>query len=146
MWKKFFFTGIILVMFIAGIVLFYGNRKRKADTSFDEEKNIVVEETEELSKYVTDACLDEWEDYASYVEEEMKETASSVSDEDRVYIVKLNNNIIEVYYLSDNNEEILYKTTDIWAKYLPKEDVENLQNGIKVKGVEKLNQLLEDFE
>ena len=36
--------------------------------------------------------------------------------------------------------------TDISIQYLEKEDVEKLKQGIEVKGMQDLNQVLEDFE
>ena len=46
----------------------------------------------------------------------------------------------------NKNEEILYKVTEISTQYLEKEDVEKLIIGVEVKGLQELNQLLEDFE
>lgn len=146
MWKKVFLSISIVVFFAVGISIYNSNTKGKAKEQLENNQNIVVDEKEELSKYVTDECIDEWEDYATYVEEEIKETGSLVLEEDRIYILRLKNDIIEVYYLSDNNEEILYKTTEISAKYLPEEDAKNLEKGIRVEGIESLNKLLEDFE
>ena len=145
MWKKVFVLVSIVILFVVGISI-YNNAKGKAKEQLYNNKNIVIDEKEELSKYVTDDCINEWEDYATYVEEEVKETGSLVFDKERIYILRLKNDIIEVYYLDDNNQEILYKTTEISAKYLPEEDVKKIEKGIRVEGIEKLNQLLEDFE
>ena len=145
MWKKVFVLVSIVILFAVGISI-YNNAKGKAKEQLDNNKNIVIDEKEELSKYVTDDCINEWEDYAAYVEEEVKETGSFVFDKERIYVLRLKNDIIEVYYLDDNNQEILYKTTEISAKYLPEEDVKKIEKGIRVEGIEKLNQLLEDFE
>lgn len=145
MWKKVFVLVSIVILFAVGISI-YNNAKGKAKEQLYNNKNIFIDEKEELSKYVTDDCINEWEDYATYVEEEVKETGSLVFDKERIYILRLKNDIIEVYYLDDNNQEILYKTTEISAKYLPEEDVKKIEKGIRVEGIEKLNQLLEDFE
>ena len=103
-------------------------------------------ETDLLSKYVTDECVNEWKDYSLTVQEEIKEASQNISDENKTYIVKAEDDYIKVYYLNNNNEEILYKVTDIAIKYLGKSDVEKLEQGIKATGLQELNQLLEDFE
>ena len=145
MWKKVLLSIIIVIILIFGLRIF--NNVRKINEPEQENTvNVVDNQTELSGEYVTDDCIDEWEDYAIFVQEELKDANSSLSDEDKIYILKAENNNIEVYYINENNEEILYKVTDISTKYLPKEDVESLERGIKVEGVQKLNQLLEDFE
>ena len=48
--------------------------------------------------------------------------------------------------MNEDDEEILYKVTDVSIKYLSDEDRAELKKGIEVVGIEKMNQLLEDFE
>lgn len=145
MWKKVLLSIIIVIILIFGLRIFNNVRKTNEPGQANT-VNIVDNQTELSGEYVTDDCIDEWEDYAILVQEELKEASGSLNDENQLYILRAKNNIIEVYYINENNEEILYKVTEISTKYLPEEDVENLEKGIQVEGVQKLNQLLEDFE
>lgn len=141
MWKKVLISLALMIISVIGIRLIYINNQEK-----DNQENIVTNETNLSSQFVTDECINEWKDYSLTVQEEIKETSQNLSDENKTYIVKAENNYIKVYYLNNKNEEILYKVTDIALQYLEKEDVEKLKQGIKVKGLQELNQLLEDFE
>ena len=55
-------------------------------------------------------------------------------------------NIINVYYIDESDNEILYRKTNISTDYLEKDDVEKLENGIDVYGEENLNKVIEDYE
>lgn len=62
------------------------------------------------------------------------------------YIVKSNNGYIEIYSKGNNGEERLFSTTEILTKYLPKEDQNELKNGVNIVGKSNLSSFLEDFE
>lgn len=53
---------------------------------------------------------------------------------------------INIYKINENNEEELYEKTEISVEYLTETDRIEIQNGIRVNGIEELNQLIEDFE
>ena len=53
---------------------------------------------------------------------------------------------ITVYKINENNEEEVYEKTEISVYYLSETDKSKISEGIKVNGIEELNQLLEDFE
>ena len=142
MMKKIIIAVFSIIFLLIGIGLFYKNKENKNN---NETNNIVTNEVE-LFSYVEDDCLDEWEDYTSTVQEEIYEASQNISDEDKVYKVKAEDNYIKVYYINKEKEEVLYKVTDISVNYLENEDVEKLKEGIFVTGIQNLNQLLEDFE
>lgn len=142
MMKKIIIAVFSIIFLLIGIGLFYKNKENKNN---NETNNIVTNEVE-LSSYVEDDCLNEWEDYTSTVQEEIYEASQNISDEDKVYKVKAEDNYIKVYYINKEKEEVLYKVTDISVNYLENEDVEKLKEGIFVTGIQNLNQLLEDFE
>ena len=96
--------------------------------------------------YITDECINEWNDYAKYINEDVESASTNVVNENLHYLVKSIDGYINIYYLDDFNEEILYKKTDISTEYLSVEDLDNLKHGIEVIGSKELNQLLEDFE
>ena len=144
MWKKFLISFSIVILLLIGITAF--NIYYKKDDNKKENENIVQNEIELSSQYVTDACINEWEDYSLTVQEEIREASQNISDEDKTYIAKAEDDYIKIYYINNKNKKILYKVTDITIQYLGKEDVEKLNKGIQVKGLQELNQLLEDFE
>ena len=141
MWKKLLISFCIVVLLLIGITIFnkYNNNNTKNE-------NIVQNEIELSSQYITDECINEWEDYSLTVQEEIVEASQNLSDEDKTYIAKAEDDYIKIYYINNKNEEILFKVTEIAVKYLGKDDVEKLKQGIQVKGLQELNQLLEDFE
>ena len=144
MWKKFLLSICIVIILIIGIIIF--NLYYKNSDNKTENENIIQNEIELSSQYVTDECINEWEDYSLTVQEEIREASQNLSDKDKTYIAKAEDDYIKIYYINNKNEEILYKVTDIAVQYLGKDDVEKLKQGIKVKGLQELNQLLEDFE
>lgn len=144
MWKKIFLSVGLIAILIVGIELFNISKNKKNEE--ENVNNIVQNETELSSKYVTDDCLNEWSDYSSRIQEELQEASKVLNDENRHYILKAKDNIINVYYINEKNEEVLYKVTDISIKYLGEEDIRELEKGIDVVGIQEVNRLLEDFE
>lgn len=63
------------------------------------------------------------------------------------YILKDVNGFITIYNMDeqDNIKERI-EITEIETKYLPEKDKEDLEQGIKVYSLEKLNKLIEDYE
>lgn len=143
MWKKIMLSIGLMILLIIGIEIFNISKNKENKV---ENTNIVQNETEISSEYVTDECINEWEDYSQTVQEEIKETGQNLNDENKHYILRENDGFINVYYINEKNEEILYRVTDISTKYLGEDDVKELQEGINVVGIQELNQLLEDFE
>lgn len=62
------------------------------------------------------------------------------------FILRNDNGKITVYRINENDEEEIYEQTEIAIDYLTETDKIEIQNGIRVNGVEELNQLIEDFE
>lgn len=62
------------------------------------------------------------------------------------FILRNDNGKITVYKINENNEEEVYEKTEISVDYLTETDKIEIQNGIRVNGIEELNQLIEDFE
>ena len=70
MWKKILLSIGLIILLIVGIEIFNisNNKEKKAENT-----NIVQNETEISSEYVTDDCVNEWEDYSKTVQEDIKE-------------------------------------------------------------------------
>lgn len=140
--------GIVLIIATVFIIYRFASTK-KENLSLNETSNNVIEisKAEDGSdEVVTDGCLEEWEDYSRYVGERIEEASNNYAEDDTHYLLKDVLGYIEVYYLGENNEEILYKKTTIPTAYLSQEDIEDLKVGIEVIGAEELNKTLEDFE
>lgn len=143
MWKKILLSIGLIILLVVGIEIFNVSKNKENKV---ENINIVQNETEISSEYVTDDCVNEWEDYSKTVQEEIKETGQNLNDENKHYILRENDGFINIYYLNENEEEILYKVTDISTKYLGDDDIKKLDDGIEVVGIQKVNELLEDYE
>lgn len=62
------------------------------------------------------------------------------------FLITSNNNEITVYKLDEDYDKQLYKKTGISTEYLPKNDIEKLEEGIYAYGLSELNSELENFE
>lgn len=62
------------------------------------------------------------------------------------FVLKEDEGKITVYKINENNEEEVYEKTEISVEYLSETDKNKINEGIRVNGIEELNQLLEDFE
>ena len=65
---------------------------------------------------------------------------------DNDYIIKEKDGNIVIFKLDSEGRETIYDVTSIEVQYLPETDLRQLKDGIKVNGLEKLNQIIEDFE
>ena len=62
------------------------------------------------------------------------------------FILRNDDGKITIYKINENNEEDVYEKTEISVEYLTDTDKVEIQNGLRINGIEELNQLLEDFE
>lgn len=62
------------------------------------------------------------------------------------YYIRCINGAICVMKVNKNGKEDFFKNTQIELKYLPSEDRNRINSGIKVKGLENVNRILEDLE
>ncbi len=130
---------------VAGIILVKNNGNKEQKINQEESKEI--KNTTQLSEQlVDDECISEWEDYRIYEESKIKESSSVYEKNQKHYLLRKEENIINVYYIDESDNEILYRKTNISTDYLEKDDVEKLENGIDVYGEENLNKVIEDYE
>ena len=61
-------------------------------------------------------------------------------------MVKEDDGYVAVYNINNDGQEIIRDKTDISTKYLPQDDQDLLQNGIKANSASELDQILADFE
>lgn len=62
------------------------------------------------------------------------------------YVLKLDDDTVDVYHIEENGDESLYQDTNIYMDYLTNEDISNLKNGIYIYGKENISSVIEDFE
>ncbi len=62
------------------------------------------------------------------------------------FVVESGKEFIEVYALTEEYDKNLYEITNISIDYLAEEDLEKLEQGIYVYGLQELNSTLESFE
>ena len=148
--KVLIWLTIVVFAIIAGFIIYKIVNKNEEKAELNENtKNMVEISAEDLNERedaVTDECLDEWDDYNEYMSKRVEEASNNIAEESTHYLLKDVYGYIEVYYLDENNNEYLYKKTDISTEYLSEEDIDDLQVGIEVEGIEALNKMLEDFE
>lgn len=148
--KKIFIWGIIIVLaIIIGFITYKIVSKQQEEIGLNEINQNTVEISElaeQNEDAVTDECLNEWDDYNEYIGKKVEEASNNLTEQDTHYLLKDVYGYIEVYYLGENNNEYLYRKTDISTDYLSQEDKEDLKVGIEVVGIEALNKMLEDFE
>ena len=148
--KKNIILGIIIVLaIIIGFITYKIVSKQQEEIGLNETTQNIVEISElaeQNEDAVTDECLNEWDDYNEYIGEKVEEASNNLTEQDTHYLLKDVYGYIEVYYLDENNNEYLYKKTDISTDYLSQEDKDDLKLGIEVVGIEALNKMLEDFE
>ena len=145
--KTYIWVIAIVLAFFLGVILFKFIENDKKEISLEEieQNNIVISKNSEQEE-VTDECINEWNDYNEHIGKKIEEVSNNISENDTHYLIKNVNGFIEVYYLDENNNEYLYKKTNISTDYLTEEDIQDLDVGIEVVGNESLNKMLEDFE
>lgn len=62
------------------------------------------------------------------------------------YVLKNHDGLIAIYQINENGEEEFLDETEISTEYLTQTDLIEIQNGLKVNGLEELNKILEDYE
>lgn len=110
-------------------------------------------EYSDLPKELINLTRQEVDDYYNdqYEVEKFENNSLVISKEinglcDNHFFMKLGNEHIEIYKLNTDGSFALYKETEISREYLPKEDIEDLEEGMYIYGEGKINATLEDFE
>ena len=139
--------SILVISFTLFIVYRIVNSREETNISELKENSVNISEiSNEQEGEVTDECVNEWADYEQYLGEKIEEASSNLSSNDTHYILKDVDGYIQVFYLDQDGQEVLYKKTSIATDYLSQEDIDDLEIGIEVVGSEALNKMLEDFE
>ena len=135
--------SVIFAIAIIGFAIWKINSNNNSTTGYNE--NEITNSVNLSAELITDDCINEWADYASVVENEIKDANANLEDEHTRYLIKNVDGYIYVYYLDDENNETLYKTTEISTEYLSVEDLDDLEIGIEVQGSKSLNSNFSSF-
>ena len=89
--------------------------------------------------------------YSEWEVEEFSSNSIMLSQENNSicnghYVLKLDDDTVDVYHINSNGEEELYQVTGIYMDYLTSEDIANLKDGIYIYGKENISSVIEDFE
>ena len=140
----------IVIAFITVVIGFgiwrFNLRNNSVTENNNSTSNEIINNVDLSMDVINDDCINEWNDYAETIQEEIKSASSELMDENTRYLVKDVNGYIYIYYLDDSNEETLYRKTEISTEYLSAQDLDDLEIGIEVKGAKELNQLIENYE
>ncbi len=108
------------------------------------EEDIESEDVNQDEDYFINKYLD-WE-VRNFSDDKVELYKSQEGICDKHYDVKKYGDYIAIYTLDSNGNENLKEITDILTTYLPQEDVNLLEKGIKVNGDNELAKLLSDYE
>ena len=90
--KKRYFTilmGIILFLSFAIMIYQAVSSNKNKSKNLDEAKSKIYENVQNREEEtVSDECINEWEDYAQYLNEDVKETGSDIGEDDTRYVLK----------------------------------------------------------
>ncbi len=142
---------LFILMLILALILFFAIWKailnNKNIQNYNNSKNKEIENGLNISEEgIEDECTEEFHKYDEELKANFKEANSRIENENTHYLIKDQEGYICIYYLNEDNEELLYKKTNISTEYLSQKDVDDLAIGIEVIGIEELNKVLEDFE
>lgn len=146
----------------------YQNSEEEIETDSQEEKIspnclLTLKKYYEECNHTINEYVDIPQDLVNGIEEDLKKEypywqVEKYSSNDIILYKEFNSNCgqhfvlredggkITVYKINENNEEEIYEKTEISVEYLSETDKSKISEGIKVNGIEELNQLLEDFE
>ena len=109
-----------------------------------QKERITEEEVNKDEEYFKTAYSD-W-NIEKFTAEEVKLSKDVPGRCNEHYIISIKDQNIAVFTVDSEGKEILKEVTDIPIQYLPKEDVELLEKGIKAYGENELSKILEDYE
>lgn len=103
-------------------------------------EEIVNMNKEEVKKYYYDWNLEKFSD------KELVITRDNPGLCEEHFVIRDVEGSVIVYNYDNEKNEKIYLTTQISTKYLPKEDIAKLQQGINIIGKDNLYELLQDYE
>lgn len=112
---------------------------------FDYEEAELPQELVNLSKEEVEEYYADWE-VEKFAKSELVLTKEINGYCNQHFLIKLDNDLVNIYRVGTLGELNQYQSTDISKDYLPEEDIEKLETGIPIFGEGKLSSVLEDFE
>lgn len=112
---------------------------------FDYEEAELPQELVNLTKEEVEEYYADWE-VEKFAKSELVLTKEINGYCNQHFLIKLDNDLVNIYRVGTLGELNQYQSTDISKDYLPEEDIEKLETGIPIFGEGKLSSVLEDFE
>lgn len=138
---------VILVILLIGILFFiikFNKNDKKIENNIQEnnlQNNLNISKTNNITQNFVETRKNKKEK----TENDEKQASSDIQEKEKSYLIKSNDGYINIY-LVENKKEILYKITSISVDYLSQKDRNDLEKGINAKGIEEVNEILENFE
>lgn len=123
----------VLIAILSAFILFTPNSNNKVGEKVETD----------ISEVILDECTDEYEN----MEEEIIKTNAGLERKNKEeFVLKNYGGKIAIYKMNEQGKEELYEETEISTEYLPEADKKLINDGLKVEGREKLNEIIESFE
>jgi len=122
------------------MIQFYKKCGHTTQNEYSVPEEIVNMTEEQVKKYYYGWNLDDFSANLITISRENR----GICDEH--YVVRDVNGFVNVFFLDDNNNESIVYGTEIATKYLPREDREKLNKGIRIVGKDNLSILMQDYE
>lgn len=128
-YRVFVVTALIIAICVLIVMIFW---PEKPEVNDDMNVNVQAE---------TDK-----EDIAPKVDIEKEQLEDTKQVQKSYYIVKKNDDMISVFFVTEDGKELKLEDTEILYDLLPEEDQANFNKGIILEEYEQLSSLLQDFE
>lgn len=103
-------------------------------------ENLVNMTREELQQEYENWSISKFSDTEIIIEKEQEGECGEH------YIVRATDGKVTIYEILEDGTENKYEVTDISTEYLTDTDRLNMEKGVRVNGIQELNQYIEDFE
>ena len=128
-YRVFVVTALVIAICVLIVMIFW---PKKPEVNDDMNVNVQAE---------TDK-----EDIAPKVDIEKEQLEDTKQVQKSYYIVKKNDDMISVFFVTEDGKELKLEDTEILYDLLPEEDQANFNKGIILEEYEQLASLLQDFE
>lgn len=128
-YRVFVVTALVIAICVLIVMIFW---PEKPEANNEVNANVQAETRQEDTKPKVDIENEQLED--------------TKQEQKSYYIVKKNENMISVFFVTEDGKELKLEDTEILYDLLPEEDQANFNKGIILEEYEQLASLLQDFE
>ena len=128
-YRVFVVTALVIAICVLIVMIFW---PEKPEANNEVNANVQAETRQEDTKPKVDIENEQLED--------------TKQEQKSYYIVKKNEDMISVFFVTEDGKELKLEDTEILYDLLPEEDQANFNQGIVLEEYEQLASLLQDFE